>query len=82
MKEGKKKRKLYCVHRREKLPLGCFDSRMRHKSPDLGFILFADHLPDSFLKPLELISYLNVICAQSWEPKEAFGNLRGNKISL
>ena len=31
---------------------------------------------------MELISYLNVICAQSWEPIEAFGNLRSHKISL
>ena len=29
---------------------------MKPKSPDLGFALFADHLPDSFLKPLEFIS--------------------------
>ena len=32
---------------------------VRPKSPDLGFVLFADHLPDSFISPLELISYLN-----------------------
>ena len=43
---------------------------MKPKSPDLGFALFADHLPDSFLKPLEFISYQKVICAQYWGLKE------------
>ena len=52
---------------------------MRVKSPDLR--LFADHLPDSFLKPLEFISYLKVICAQSWGPKEPIWDLRSPKMS-
>ena len=54
---------------------------MRPKSPDLGFALFADHLPDSFLKPLEFISYLKVICAQSWGHKEPIWDLRSPKKS-
>ena len=54
---------------------------MMPKSPDLGFALFADHLPDSFLKPLEFISYLKVICTQSWGPKEPIWDLRSPKIS-
>ena len=54
---------------------------MRPKSPDLGFVLFADHLPDPFIKPSELISYLIVISAQSWELIEAFWNLRSHKLS-
>ena len=43
---------------------------MRPKSPDLQFALLADHLPDSFLDPLEFISCLKVICTQSWGPKK------------
>ena len=54
---------------------------MRPKLPDLGFALFADHLPDSFLKPLELLSYLKVICAQSWGPKKPILDLRSPKMS-
>ena len=53
---------------------------MKPKSPVLGFALFADHLPDSFLKPLEFISYLKVICAQSWGPKEPIWDIRSPKM--
>ena len=54
---------------------------MRPKSPDLGFVLFLDHLLDSFLKPYEFISYLKVICAQFWGPKVPFWDLRSAKMS-
>ena len=54
---------------------------MKPKSPDLGFALFADHLPDSSLKPLEIMFYLKVICTQSWGPKEPFWDLRSPKMS-
>ena len=43
--------------------------------------VFTGHLPDSILLPLELVSYLKVICAQSWEHVEAFLDLRSPKIS-
>ena len=53
---------------------------MRPKSPDLGFALFAAHLTDSFLKPLEFILYLKVIRAQSWGPKEPIWDPRTPKM--
>ena len=51
------------------------------KSQDLRFVLFPGHLPDSLLLSLELISYLKVICAQSWQHIEALWDLRSPKIS-
>ena len=53
---------------------------MRPKSPT-WICFFADHLSDSFLKPLEFISYLKVICAQSWGLKEPIWDLRSPKMS-
>ena len=50
------------------------------KSQDLRFVLFPGHLPDSLLLSLELISYLKVICAQSWQHIEALWDLRSPKI--
>ena len=50
------------------------------KSQDLRFVLFPGHLPDSLLLSLELISYLKVICAQSWQHIKALWDLRSPKI--
>ena len=61
--------------------MACTTLYMRPKSPDLEFALHADHLHDSFLKPLEFISYLKVICAHSWGPKEPILDLRSPKMS-
>ena len=50
------------------------------KSQDLRFVLIPGHQPDSLLLSLELISYLKVICAQSWQHIEALWDLRSPKI--
>ena len=39
---------------------------------NLDFFLFADHLLDSLLDSFTSVSYLTVICAQSWGYTEAF----------
>ena len=51
------------------------------KSADLEFFFFADNLAASFLNLFMRVSYLKVICAQSWGHLEAIGDLRGPKSS-
>ena len=51
------------------------------KSPNLQFLPFAYHLPNSISNPLWSISDLKVICARSWGDIEAIGDLRSPKTS-